>query len=145
MSVPVDLADPRGYLAGRWNVARELRDGGETGSFEGVAVFAPDAAGSGLVWDEEGEIAFGAMNGRAQRRLLVVPGPDGWEVRFDDGRPFHPLDLTSAPRPVRHDCGEDLYIGRFDLHAAGAFDVTWTVTGPRKDQLIVSRYRRLAR
>ncbi len=141
---PDSLADPRPYLTGRWSVARDLRDGAEHGSYEGVAEFAPDETGTGLIWDEDGEIAFGPLTGRAQRRLLVVPVGEGWEVRFSDGRPFHPLDLTApSTTPVRHDCGNDLYLGTFDILAADAFDVTWTVTGPRKDQRIHSRYRRI--
>jgi hypothetical protein len=63
-------------------------------------------------------------------------------VRFDDGRPFHPLVLRAARVAVAHACGEDAYEGAYVVLGPDAFDVTWRVRGPAKDQRIESRYRR---
>jgi hypothetical protein len=131
--------EPEGFLPGRWTVARTLADAAlGAGSFEGVATFAP-ARGGGLDWEESGRLRLGAYDGPARRRLLLRPEPAGWMVRFDDGRPFHPLRLDEA---VEHPCGEDRYEGRYVVVGPDAFDVAWRVRGPAKDQRIESHYRR---
>ena len=61
-------------------------------------------------------------------------------MRFADGRPFHPLDLTG--RPVEHLCGEDRYTGEYRLVAPDRFDTSWRIHGPSKDQRIDTSYRR---
>jgi hypothetical protein len=137
---PVPVADLPAFLEGVWRVERDLDDGHRRGRFEGVATFS--RAGHGLVWDERGEIAFGDHRGPARRRLLLLPHGTGWEVRFEDGRPFHLLDLSAGRCAAGHDCGADRYDGAFDVLAEDAFKVAWVVRGPRKDQRIVSRYSR---
>lgn len=138
MAAPVpDLAE---YLPGRWQVERELRDGERRGRFSGEATFALD--GDEIVWDEQGEIGLGDHVGPARRRLRLVRGSGAWEVRFDDGRPFHRLDLSAGRWSAGHDCRADRYDGAFEVLSDDAFDVIWDVHGPAKDQRIVSRYRR---
>jgi hypothetical protein len=134
------MRDLVGFLAGRWAVQRTLAHGDERGSFEGAAEFTRD--GDGLVWDERGRLRFQRYDGEARRRLLVVPGADGWEVRFDDGRLFHPLELGEEDFAAFHPCGEDAYSGTYRVVGEDELLVTWRVRGPRKDQEIVSRYRR---
>lgn len=135
-----EIADLRAYLEGAWSVDRELRDGERRGRFQGVATFR--AEDGGIWWDEDGEIDFGAFRGPAHRRLRLVPRGTAWEVRFEDGRHFHLLDLSSGHCDAGHDCGADRYDGTFDVLAPDAFEVVWVVRGPAKDQRIVSRYRR---
>ena len=120
-------------LTGRWTIERRVRDLrlGTSGRFRGSATITPDGR-----WVEEGALDFGPYHGPARRELRIVGG----EVRFADGRPFHPLDLTGAP--VEHVCGEDRYVGRFHLHGQDALDVVWEVTGPHKHQRIETSYRR---
>lgn len=132
-----DLAQ---FLAGRWTVERRLSEGDAQGSFAGVAEFTPD--GDGLVWDERGRLRWQRYDGEAHRRLLVVPAGAGWEVRFDDGRLFHPLDLSTDRYEAFHPCGEDRYAGTYRVVGQDELLVRWRVRGPRKDQEIVSRYRR---
>lgn len=69
------------------------------------------------------------------RRTTYLGLLDGsaW-MTFEDGRPFHPW-LPGAV--LEHRCGADLYVGRIDV-AAGAMRTTWRVTGPAKDQLLVT-------
>ena len=70
-----------------------------------------------------------------------MPAADGWLVAFEDGRPFHALDLEGGP--VEHQCGEDRYSGEYRLRGRDTLDVHWRVTGPRKDLEIATTYRRL--
>ena len=119
-------------LTGRWTVERRVLDRltGTEGRFEGIAEFAPDGG-----WSEEGTLAFGAYRGPARRRLRIADGM----VWFDDGRPFHPFDLTG---PVKHLCGADRYAGEYRLDG-DVLEVVWNVSGPGKDQRIESVYVRI--
>jgi hypothetical protein len=140
---PLPVADLAAHLAGTWTLQRELHDrrAGLRGRFAGTAEFAP--GGPGLRWSEAGRLDFGGHAGPAHRALEVVPGAAGWEVRFDDGRAFHPLDLSCGHAEVEHACGEDHYAGSYDVPEADVLVVRWHVTGPAKDIVIVSRYERL--
>jgi hypothetical protein len=123
------------YLAGRWTVQRRLTDlaSGVEGRFEGIAEFAADGT-----WTETGWLRFGAYDGEARRVLRIVDG----EVQFEDGRPFHPLDLTRGACAVEHLCGDDRYAGEYAVLGPDELHVVWFVTGPRKRQHIESVYRR---
>jgi hypothetical protein len=155
-TVPVD--DPRTFLPGVWAIDRDVHDrlSGQDGRYTGEATFALD--GPGLSWVERGTLTMGGHVGRATRTMAVVPvdgsangatagtgtaaaGPR-WEVRFDDGRPFHPLDLSTGSCPVDHPCGEDHYAGWVRVEHPDLLVVSWRVVGPRKDHTIVSRYSR---
>jgi Family of unknown function (DUF6314) len=129
--------------ASRWSVVRELVDlrAGLAGRFEGIAVFAGD--GAEIQWDEAGELDWPTHHGEAGRRLVVVPDGAGAEVRFHDGRPFHPLDLTTGRCDVVHDCAPDRYTGEFAVLSGDEFHISWDVEGPAKRLAIRSTYRRL--
>jgi hypothetical protein len=130
------------YLLGTWHVERDVSDAdlGE-GRFRGSATFTP--AGGGLAWTETGHLALAAYDGPARRELQVVPAGEAWEVRFADGRPFHALDLATGACAVEHPCGDDHYAGQYRLMGPDAFEVSWTVRGPHKDQRLASRYERV--
>jgi hypothetical protein len=123
------------FLTGRWTVHRRLTDleTATEGTFVGVAEF--DAAGT---WSETGRLRFGAYDGEARRVLRIVAGA----VEFEDGRPFHPLDLSGGGCSVEHRCGEDRYAGEYVVVGPDELRVVWLVTGPRKRQVIESEYRR---
>jgi hypothetical protein len=129
-------------LSGRWSVQRRLADlqSGHEGDFSGTASFVPD--GDRLRWSEAGRMRYRGHDGPAARKLSISGGPDGWTVEFDDGRPFHPLDLATGACTVEHRCGDDLYAGEYRLLGPDALDVHWRVTGPRKDLQIHTAYRR---
>ena len=135
----VPVADLTAWLAGRWSVSRTVN--GDDGAFTGTAAFAPD--GTCLRWDETGELRLGDYHGAARRSMTIHPAAGGWEVRFDDGRPFHPLSLDDGHCDVEHLCGPDVYTGRFEVHADAAFTVRWHVVGPDRDDTILTRYARL--
>jgi uncharacterized protein DUF6314 len=123
------------FLAGRWTVHRQLTDlaSGTAGEFEGVAEFARDGT-----WTETGRLRFGAYDGEARRVLRIADGA----VRFEDGRPFHALDLSGGTCAVEHLCGEDRYAGEYVVVGPDELRVVWFVSGPRKRQQIESVYRR---
>ena len=134
----IGLAD----LRGRWRLSREIADAraGLTGRFEGTCTFTPDAEGLRQV--EEGVLHFGAAPPmRAGRVYLWRAQPEGLEVLFEDGRPFHQLspDLLSD----RHLCDPDTYDVTYDLSRWPDWTQAWRVTGPRKDARITSRFQPL--
>jgi hypothetical protein len=134
--------EPDAYLPGRWTVRRALHDAalGE-GTFSGTATFTA-AGDGGLDWVEAGQLRLGGYEGPARRRLHLAREDGAWMVRFEDGRPFHPLVLRASGCEVTHPCGADAYSGEYVVLGPGAFDVQWRVRGPSKDQRIASRYRR---
>jgi hypothetical protein len=138
----VSARDLDAFLAGTWTVDRTVRDasGGRDAAFTGVAEFARE--GGSVAWRETGRLRLDRYDGPASRELALVHGDGGWEVRFADGRPFHPLDLSGGRWTCEHACGRDLYAGEFDVLGPDELEVRWRVRGPAKDQEIVSRYRR---
>jgi len=142
------VADLRAFLGGAWHLERDLEDrrAATRGRLAGRAVFAPEGAvpGAALRYREAGELAFAGHRGAFYRVYLYrFPRPGRAEVAFDDGRPFHDLDLTRGAWAAVHRCGDDLYEGRFAATGADAWRAVWRVTGPRKDLVLTSRYRRL--
>ncbi|MDQ8043671.1 MAG: DUF6314 family protein [Solirubrobacteraceae bacterium] len=135
----VDPADLPAWLAGTWSVDRDINDG--QGAFTGTATFEPQPGGT-VRWAEEGSLQLGDFTGPATRVLFLHPA-DPWEVRFDDGRLFHPLDLSGGGFAAEHPCGPDLYRGTYDPRSDDELLVHWHVTGPGREDDIVSRYRRV--
>ncbi len=110
----------------------------------GVARFSACAAG--LLFEERGTVARGTYRGDAARRYVFrLAGVGVADVCFEDGTPFHRLCLESGVAQVQHDCAPDRYEGRYRVLDPDRWMLGWQVTGPRKRQLITSRFvRRLA-
>jgi hypothetical protein len=139
------VADLRAYFLGVWRLERILVDGriGQGGSMEGTALFSPSGAAR-LLYSESGILRFGEHEGPAEQSYLYdFPEPGRAEIARHDGRPFHALDLTRGRAAVTHACGDDLYRGVYGASDPGEWWVEWQVSGPRKDQRITTRYRRL--
>lgn len=134
--------DPAAF-AGRWQLARELSDlrAARSGHFTGRLLVAREDAG--YTWDESGTLVWGAHTGPAGRRLQLRLREDAWWMCFADGRPFHPWQV--GPELV-HPCGADTYRGVIsqDPGRPDRFEMVWDVTGPGKQQRIVSRLTRIA-
>jgi hypothetical protein len=144
------VADLRAYLMGAWRVERALDDRrrGAPGSFAGEAVFRASAANA-LAYREEGRLALGGYETLAHQSYhYAFPAPHlaphRAEVRFADGRPFHPLDLSGGRWTAEHACGADLYRGRFEALGCDRWTAEWEIVGPRKDQVLSSRFTRAA-
>lgn len=132
------------YFSGDWRITRRICDrlAGESGRLNGVVRFAPEA--DGLRYDETGEMHFGAYRGEATQRYRFVLMDDAVaEVHYADGRLFHHLDLSSGIADVAHECGSDLYRGRYRVLGADRWALSWQVAGPRKDYLMSTRYERV--
>lgn len=143
---PVPVPDALAYLRGRWDVQRTLRDSGAAdgaGRFTGTAEFR--RAGDGLwLHVEEGVLEWNGVRNDARRTLRMLPQPDGTAaVEFDDGRPFHHLDLRTGAWSAGHPCAADQYDGSFTVVSPDEWHLRWRVHGPSKNQLLVSAYRRL--
>ena len=63
-----------------------------------------------------------------------------WWMTFADGRPFHRWAIGET---LVHPCAADTYRGVIEAPGPAELEITWSVTGPRKDQLIVSRMSRV--
>ena len=160
----VDAAGPPlaagtvGYLAGDWDVVREIADHrtGQAGSFRGRASFRPAAAGQAaaagqpggldgrvLNFTEHGELRFGSHRGPASRTLRYYGRSDGSaDVRFADGREFYRLDLSYGSSKAAHPCRADRYVVTVTRLSADTFSEVWRVTGPAKDYDMTTVYTR---
>ncbi|MFJ2738303.1 DUF6314 family protein [Streptomyces sp. NPDC087440] len=145
---PYPVADAAAYLGGYWSVERVVRDltGGVEGRFVGTADFrsTEEAPGGALAHVEEGRLDWDGRTFPASRTLRLRPRDDGTaEVDFADGRPFHDLDLREGVWTTVHPCAADRYEGTFTVRSADEWHLEWRVTGPAKDQVLRSVYRRL--
>nr|WP_239025628.1 DUF6314 family protein [Roseibacterium persicicum] len=126
-------------LAGAWRLTRVIEDrrAGLTGQLTGTCRWVPD--GPGLRQEEVGVLTYGsAPPMQASRVYLWRADGDGLAVFFEDGRPFH--RLGPGRTADRHWCDPDTYDVTYDLGGWPVWQQAWTVTGPRKDALIVSRF-----
>lgn len=129
-------------LLGVWDLARRIVerpcDGSARRHGRAVGTLTLAADGAGVDWFEEATLAWRGERLAVTRRLRLVPGEDGWWVRFADGLPFHPW---RPGVPVVHPCGEDTYRGLVAV-APAELRVLWHVTGPAKDLRLFTRCRR---
>ncbi|WP_424941935.1 DUF6314 family protein [Aliiroseovarius crassostreae] len=139
----LQLAD----FEGRWLITRRIEDAkaGSSGAFDGVATFIPDV--EGFVYDEVGELRLptgpnGSTTMQATRRYLWRPDPDGVRVLFDDGRDFHRIGLAGDTATGFHHCPPDDYEVSYAFTRWPNWRSTWRVSGPRKDYMMITDYRR---
>jgi len=141
----LSIPDLRAFLFGSWHIDRSVQDRRRSirGELRGQARFVPEDRC--LLYDEQGTLIFGVHRGRAEQSYRFdFPGGNARAyVRFRDGRAFHELDLSHGHAVVSHACDLDLYEGRFIALEPRQWQSTWKVTGPRKDQEIVTLYTRL--
>jgi len=131
-------------FAGNWTVARLIDDhlSGHEGRFDGHATFTPQGPDR-LHYQEQGRLQFG--NGpamEATRTYLWRFDAAGVAVLFDDGRPFHRFTSAGRGEGTDHPCGADLYRVAYDFTRWPDWHAVWTVTGPRKDYAMESRFSR---
>jgi hypothetical protein len=128
---------------GDWRITREITDFRlrEGGRLEGLARFTPE--GEGLRYHESGMLSFaGGAPIRAERSYLWHFTEIEVQVAYADGAPFHSFSRAGGHEATPHLCGEDLYRGTYSFVAFPAWEVTWSVEGPRKDYRSVTRYTR---
>ncbi len=129
-------------LLGHWSLRRRLADrrAGAIGRVTGTLDLTLD--GDRIRWFERGVLDWGGRAFEVHRELRIVPEDEGnWTVCFSDGRPFHPWN---PGRAVEHPCRADLYRGLVAVDRGQTrLRVHWDVSGPAKDQRIISRCHRL--
>lgn len=138
------MQDLIAYLVGTWRIERVVADrrADAKHSMAGTAWYM--RARDGLHYAER--VRWTAPDGQLldghRRYWLVATGPWAAEVRFEDGRLFHPLDLRTGRAAVQHTCAPDHYAGWYALDGRDRHRTGWTVTGPRKDLVIATTYTR---
>lgn len=140
---PLQINDLKRFLHGEWRLERSLDDrrAGQRGCLSGRAVFI--AEGADLLYREEGRLSFGAHEGPAlQSYRYSFPDAGRAAVTFGDGRFFHDLDLSGGAWACVHLCDPDRYEGAFTVRGPDSWRVVWRVSGPRKDLVLDSSYRR---
>ena len=143
MNRDTPIANLRGFLEGAWRVLRTLEDRGTGlhGGFRGRGSFVPEAGD--LRYAEDGLLRLAEYEGTATRRYLYrFAQAHRAEVAFEDGRPFHALDLRHGAWAVSHACGKDIYRATFRVLGRDGWIARWHISGPRKNHLVVSHYRR---
>ncbi|WP_380052880.1 DUF6314 family protein [Falsihalocynthiibacter sp. SS001] len=128
-----ELADFRG----EWILNRQITSdiAGQSGEFEGRAIFAPHP--DGLAYHEAGKLRMaGGGTLQAERRYLWREVNGQIEVLFEDGRAFHKFGDNSAT----HYCDPDIYRVTYDFTEWPRWTSAWRVTGPRKDYVMTSAY-----
>lgn len=137
------IDDLYGFLAGEWALYREIvdRSAGASGEFRGTAVFAE--VPEGLQYTEQGNLLLRDHEGTAFRRYrYLFPELGVAHVLFEDGRPFHDLDLRDGTWQAFHLCGDDRYLGWFAATGPGAWEAEWEIEGPRKRLRLHGHYSR---
>jgi hypothetical protein len=137
------VPDLAAYFGGAWRLDREIRtaDGAPAGEVAGTATFTE--VDGVLVYHEEGELRLGGHTGPVTRTLHYRPvGPGRASVHFDHGGFFHDLDLREGRWTADHPCRADRYRGEFRVTGAAHWRQEWTVRGPAKDHVIVTRFSR---
>lgn len=147
---PLAISDKGGGMlgaadfAGRWQLQRKIEDfrAGSDAVLTGEAVLSDE----GDVWryHERGVLRMGDAPPMTTERVYL------WrflsarvEVSFEDGAPFHNFVPTAGAVATSHLCGDDLYRPHYALDHWPAWEVTWRVTGLRKDYVMKSTYSRV--
>ena len=139
LNAPAALLPPQpADFIGVWRVRRLLIDhfGSAHLNFTGQARIEADAVTeTGLLHGRRGTM-------EARRFYRLAMDAAGIDILFADGSPFVRLGLSASQR-VHHQCGSDLYQGRFLFRSRDCFAESWRVSGPRKRYTSLTRYARI--
>lgn len=150
-------------FAGAWQITRRIEDqyASQVITGSGQGVFAPDPeVPGGMIYDESLQMQFpngnpgqapGQVPGQARskaamqatRRYLWHPQPEGAQVLFSDGRPFHTVSFADKTPQDRHYCDPDIYDVTYDFRVWPCWSAVWTVQGPKKRYRMESQFIRL--
>jgi hypothetical protein len=122
-------------LLGRWRLQRRVADRRLGLSGRVVGELRLECDGSEIIWRESGLLSWNGAQVPVSRLLRLARDEDGWLVRFADGRPFH---RWRPGQVVEHPCRDDVYRGVVDA-SPSRLRILWDVTGPAKDQRILTR------
>ncbi|MCH2075455.1 MAG: DUF6314 family protein [Rhodobacteraceae bacterium] len=117
-----------------WLLKREITHSDQPpGKFEGLARIT--RRWTYLEW---GNLEVRGRDFTAGRRYWWKPMDGGFDIHFEDGKPFHELHFN-APS-ARHYCDPDIYDVRYDFSDWPKWRSTWDVQGPRKSYSMTSLY-----
>lgn len=68
---------------------------------------------------------------------------DSVATYFTDGRMFYSLDLAGNSATGTYQCIDDLYMAKYHFVNQTSFELTYSITGPKKNYSIKSAYRKL--
>ena len=135
---------PKGLTAfvGTWSLAREVHHfDGLRGEMAGVLRIE----GSGTdraIYTEDGMLTLGGGDPlRATRRYLWRAAPSAIDVSFEDGRPFHRIELSGTTPATVHLCDPDRYAVSYDFGQWPVWTAKWEVEGPNKGYMMHTTYR----
>ncbi|EPX84948.1 DUF6314 family protein [Salipiger mucosus] len=121
---------------GDWQLSRDIAHAdGTSARFEGRASWQPEDTGA--LYVETGELILPQGRFAAERRYRWAAD---LSVFFDDGRFFHAVPPGGGE--AAHWCDPDQYDASYDFTRWPEWQARWQVRGPRKDYVMVSRYRR---
>lgn len=119
---------------GAWTLERAIDDklGAQDGKMTGTVRFTD--AGPGLRYEEEGQLEYGVAPPMvATRRYQWRRHPRGIEVLYEDGGPFHLIEMNCLMPSAEHLCGADMYHVSYDFTKWPIWRAVWSVVGPSKD------------
>ncbi|AVL51629.1 trigger factor [Roseobacter denitrificans] len=126
-----------GDFEGSWTLSRRIMPRRGAGAvFEGTAIWS--RAHGGLRYVEKGLMQIDGQAGMQAERRYFWSGE--LSVFFEDGRFFH--NVPPHGGETEHWCDPDTYKGIYDFTRWPQFEVTWQVTGPKKDYLSKTLYTR---
>ncbi len=123
---------------GNWSIERRIEDhlSDTVSHFLGTAQIGGDG------YKEIGKMVLANGNEfESSRSYLWSDCDEGIEIRFEDGRPFH-IMVPSGQSSAHHWCDPDQYDVEYDFQSKQDWTATWKVKGPRKDYVMISRYRK---
>jgi hypothetical protein len=138
-------------LQGEWTFVREVPG---KATMTGRARIAPTGEGQAR-YDETARVRLtdgSTLTGSRSYRYRRLPAPaNGFDVLFaETGELFERLDFRSAPdgslrADAEHFCASDRYVSHFTLDARDHLAVEHTVTGPSKNYVVRTAYRKVGR
>ncbi len=138
-------------LQGEWKFVREVPG---KATITGRAHIVPTSADRAR-YDETARVRLAdgtSLTGsQSYRYKRLAPPANGFDVLFaDTGELFERLDFHPEPdgslrADAEHVCGADRYVSRFVLDAHYRLHVEHAVTGPNKNYVVRTVYRRASR
>ena len=129
-------------IIGQWEITRNIEDRLNQKKFElkGEATFSDND--TLYHYNETGIMKSESFQSKAHQDYLWVITSEGWKINFIDGSHFHDLELVNQEQHVYHKCVNDIYRGEFLLNLPNDIKVLWNVSGPRKDYVSHTYYKK---
>ena len=131
---------------GTWEIHRDIEDrmSNQNGTLDGTATLSPGGFEGGMIYRETGGLNLGEDSDtmEATRIYLWNAHPSGIAVFFQDGKPFHVIEMDRSMPDAQHHCAPDMYHVVYDFNKWPNWNVQWRVRGPRKDYRMVTNYKR---